>query len=174
MEIWTQNGRNKRGLEKTVCEELRDLYYASQYYLIQVTKQQGREERGTFRVVWQEKRRWGFGWKNLQQGDHLEDPGVYENMILEEVDWINLTQNTNKGPAAVNTVTTLLFLWSSLTFLTDWGPNNLSRRAVIRGVTQLPLWNSSVYHCLLKSPLLVPTLKQINPVHALPPNFFKI
>jgi hypothetical protein len=43
----------------------------------------------------------------------------------------------------------------------------------VKGV-RLPFWNPKFYYCLYNSPLLVPILRQIGPIHTVPNNLFKI
>ena len=58
----------------------------------------------------------GFRWENLKEGDHLEDPGVDERIILKcilrkwdgGIDWINLAQDRSRWLALVNTVMNLM------------------------------------------------------------------
>ena len=55
----------------------------------------------------------GFWWRNLQEGDNLEGPGVDGGNIktdLQEVGWVSkgwtdLTENSDRWKAVVNAVT---------------------------------------------------------------------
>jgi hypothetical protein len=57
----------------------------------------------------------GFWWENLREGDHLEDPGVDERIILKSIfekwdggmKWINMVQNRDRWRALVNAVMNL-------------------------------------------------------------------
>jgi hypothetical protein len=52
----------------------------------------------------------GFCWGNFREGDHLEDPGVDERIILRWIvrkwnggmDWIDLAQDRDRWRALVN------------------------------------------------------------------------
>jgi hypothetical protein len=60
----------------------------------------------------------GLSWRNLTEGDHLEDPSVDGRIILKwkferldgrggGMDWINLAQDRDRWLALVNTVMNL-------------------------------------------------------------------
>ena len=54
----------------------------------------------------------GFWWRNLNEGDHLKDPGVNERIILKwifkkedgAVGWIDLAYDRDRWRALVNAV----------------------------------------------------------------------
>jgi len=54
----------------------------------------------------------GFWWGNLQEREHLEDPGIVGRIILRWIfwkwdggmDWIDLAQDRDRWHAFVNTV----------------------------------------------------------------------
>jgi hypothetical protein len=56
----------------------------------------------------------GFWWRNLRDGDHLEDPGIDGSIILKSIcerwywvggmDWISLDQDKDRWLALVNVV----------------------------------------------------------------------
>jgi len=57
----------------------------------------------------------GFWWGNLRERDHLEDPDIYGRIILKSIfrkwdwgmDWIDLSQNMDRGQALVYAVMNL-------------------------------------------------------------------
>jgi hypothetical protein len=59
----------------------------------------------------------GLLWRNLREGDHLEDTGVNRNIILKwiferlngggGIDWLDLVQDRDRWRAVVNTVMNL-------------------------------------------------------------------
>jgi hypothetical protein len=57
----------------------------------------------------------GFWWRNLREGDHLEDLGVDGRIILKwilekldvNMDWIDLAQDRDRWRAVVNAVMNL-------------------------------------------------------------------
>ena len=58
----------------------------------------------------------GFGWGNLGERDHLEDPGIDGRIILRwifrkwdggSMDWIYLTEDRDRWQALVNAVMNL-------------------------------------------------------------------
>jgi hypothetical protein len=59
-----------------------------------------------------------FWWRNLREGDHLEDPDVDERIVLKWIfekrgmgmEWIYLAQNRDRWLAVVNAVMDLRVL----------------------------------------------------------------
>jgi hypothetical protein len=59
----------------------------------------------------------GFWWRNLSEGEHLEDPGVDGRIILKElfeklddgIDWSDLAQDRNRWRAFMNAVMNVMF-----------------------------------------------------------------
>jgi hypothetical protein len=57
----------------------------------------------------------GFWWRDLREGDHLEDPGIDGRIILKLIfkkwdggmDWIELSQDRDMWRAVVNAVMNL-------------------------------------------------------------------
>jgi hypothetical protein len=69
----------------------------------------------------------GFWWRNLREGDYLEDRGVDGRILLKRIfeeqdggmDWIDLAQDRGRWRAVVNSVMNIEVLQNAGCFITS-------------------------------------------------------
>ena len=101
-------------------EELNDLHSSPD--IIRVINSRRMRWAGHLPRTWRGEVYIGFWWRNLREGDHLEEPGIDGTIILRWIfrtwsggmDWIHLAQDGDRWRALVNVVITF-------TFRTVWG-----------------------------------------------------
>ena len=92
----------------------------------------------------------GFWWGNLQERDHLEDPGI-DGMTLSWIfwkwdggmDWIDLAQDRGRWQALVHTIRILQVPCDGENFLTSSEPVSFSRRTLLDEVCNVQ-WGSKL------------------------------
>ena len=94
-----------------------------------------------------------FWWGNLKERDHLEDPSLYQTMILRCVfkqwdagmDWIDLAQDRDRWRAVVYAVMNLRFPYNTRNFLTSWRTVRFLGRSPLHGAWRFEPWTLRIH-----------------------------